>query len=363
MYKMLRWLLLAVVVAGIPWLLGAEGCGGGTNVTGIDEPTEIRIGQQSAREIEDQYGVVTNTKEATRVDRIGRSIAAVTQRPQLPWSFNITNQKEANAFALPGGPVYVTRGLIEMGLSDAELAGVLGHETAHINQRHSVKAIQRAMTYQLLSDLVIGQNETAMRTAVNLAVQYGSQLPHSRQDEYEADSVGLRLAYNAGYSANGLVSFLKKLDSVSGKSNPPEWLSTHPLTKERVTRADSLSNTIAQKKRPVSLTISDTEISNLGNTDSVSGGNNTYDWPSWTNAETKIVPILSVGTPGVSIGFAQVTGPAERVNKVRAVLQLDATFKSIGRVKAFVPSDSYTDLRRVQGTAVTALLQYNAMKF
>lgn len=285
----------------------------------------------------------------------------LSPRPQLPWTFKIINQQEANAFALPGGPVYVTRGLIALGLSDSELAGVLGHEAAHINQRHSVKAIQRAMTYQLLSDLVLSQNETAMRTAVNLAIQYGAQLPHSRQDEYEADSIGLRLAYNAGYPVNGLVAFLQRLDAISGKNSAPEWLSTHPLTKERVTRADSLADTIGQKQRPVSLTISDTELSSQGNTDN--GGNNTYDWPSWANAETKIVPILSVGTPGVSIGFAQVSGPAERVNKVRAVLQLDATFKSVVRVKAFIPSDSYTDLRRVQGTAVTALLQYNAMKF
>jgi hypothetical protein len=86
-------------------------------------------------------------------------------------------------------------------------------------------------------------------------------------------------------------------------------------------------------------------------------------WPAWTNASTKIVPILSAGTPGVSLGFAQVTGPAERISNVRAVFQVDLEFQNTARIYAFVPSSSLTGLSRVQGTAVTALLQYTVFNF
>lgn len=85
-------------------------------------------------------------------------------------------------------------------------------------------------------------------------------------------------------------------------------------------------------------------------------------WPRWSNPGTKIVPIVSLGTPGLRLGFAQVSGPKTLVTRVKAVLQLDGDFKSV-RAKIMVPSDSYTDLRRVQGTAVTAVLQYKLLDF
>ena len=89
----------------------------------------------------------------------------------------------------------------------------------------------------------------------------------------------------------------------------------------------------------------------------------TESWPDWSNASTRIVPIVGLGTPGVTIGFAQVSGPSEQVNQVRAVLQLNLEFQRVARIYAFVPSSSLTVLSRVQGTAVTALLQYPIFRF
>jgi hypothetical protein len=86
-------------------------------------------------------------------------------------------------------------------------------------------------------------------------------------------------------------------------------------------------------------------------------------WPAWTNPETKIVPIISLGTPGVRLGFAQVTGPEERVDPVRSVVQFDLVFERAARVRVFVPSTTLTGLNRVQGVAVTALLQYGLFEF
>jgi len=158
---------------------------------------------------------------------------------------------DVNALSLPGGPVYVTRGLVALGLSDNEMAGVLGHEIAHIKERHSVKAIERGMTYQLLSELVLSRSSSAVQSAANLAIQLALELPHSRDDEYQADQVGIKLAYNAGYPANGMVLFLRRLQAMSGASRTPEWLSTHPATAERVTRAQEIAAQVQGQPRPV----------------------------------------------------------------------------------------------------------------
>jgi len=252
-----RWVLLGMVCAGVPFVLGSSGCGGG--VLSIDDQTEIKIGKQAAAETEQKYRVIDGTPDAERVERIGKAIAAGSERKGIPWSYKVLDMKDVNAFSLPGGPVYVCRGLLETGLSDDELAGVLGHETAHINQRHSAKAIQRAMTMELLSNLALRNSGSIMQSAAGLAMQYGMTLPRSREDEYEADSVGLRLAYNAGYPADGLVKFLKKLDKLSGAGGSAEWMQTHPDTKARVARAQRLADTVAPLKRPVPLITPETE--------------------------------------------------------------------------------------------------------
>lgn len=248
-----------VIAVGIAVLLGVAGCSGGGVVSpfGIDESTEIRIGQQAAADLEREYGVVNDPRQLPRVQRIGRAIAAQSQRPNLPWTFRILNMSDVNAISLPGGPIYVTRGLLATGLSDAELAGVIGHEVAHVNERHAVKAIQRAMTYQLLSALVLGHSSSAVQQAADIAVQLALELPNSRSDEYAADAQGIRLAYNAGYPANGLVQFLQLLQRITGTQRTPEWLQTHPLTQERITRAQQLSVQIAAQPRPVPVVLSD----------------------------------------------------------------------------------------------------------
>jgi predicted Zn-dependent protease len=245
------------MVFGIPLLMGA-GCN--ANPLSISQSDEIQIGQQAAADLERQYGVVNDPTGLTRINRIGRSIAAVSTRPGLPWSFKILNDASVNALALPGGPVYVTRGLLALpNLSDSELSGVIGHEIAHINQQHSVKAIEKAMTYQLLSDLVLGHSAASIQAAANLAVQYAVELPNSRQNEYEADNVGTRLAYNAGYPANGLLAFLNRLQSLTGSSRTPTWLSTHPLTSDRIAREQQLVASLQTQRRPVAVALTEDE--------------------------------------------------------------------------------------------------------
>jgi predicted Zn-dependent protease len=178
-------------------------------------------------------------------------------RPQLPWTFKIIDTKDVNAFALPGGPVYVTKGLLDLEITDSELAGVLGHESAHVNQRHSVKAIQQAMTLALVSDIALKNANDMTRMAVEIALQVGIQLPHSRADEYEADALGVRIAYNAFYPAAGLGVFLRRLDALPDVNKSPEWMQDHPATKARVARSDRIAAEVAAMPRPVAIALSE----------------------------------------------------------------------------------------------------------
>lgn len=256
-----RWCLIAVIVAGLPFLLGNSGCSSGNvqNMFMMDEQQEITIGQQGAADIEKQYGVLSNHPDLPRLTKIGKAIAARTQRPQLPWTFKVINDDSVNAFSLPGGPVYVTKGLLDLNVSDSELAGVVGHEAAHINQRHSAKAIAKQLEIQTVAGLVLKNAGDVANAAAGLAVQYGVTLPHSRQDEYEADALGVRLAYNAGYPANGLVVFLNRLDNLTGRTQTPEWMQNHPLTAERIARGQEIVAVVSAQPRPVSLTLTKKE--------------------------------------------------------------------------------------------------------
>lgn len=239
--------LAILLVIGIPVLMGS-GC---SSPLSIDQPTEIQIGQQAATDLEKQYGVVNDPAGTARINRIGMNIARNTPRADLPWSFKILNDSSVNALSLPGGFVYVTKGLMDLNVPDSELAGVLGHESAHVVERHSVKAIQRSMQYSLLEELVLGRSSQSVQTAANLSVQYGLELPHSREDEYQADLVGTKLAYNAGNPSNGLLQFLIRLQQLTGPSSTPGWASTHPLTQDRITREQQLVATLQNARRPV----------------------------------------------------------------------------------------------------------------
>lgn len=243
-----RWVALTLAILGVPTLMGVNGC---SSPLSVSEGSEVDIGRQAAAQVEAQYGVVRDPAMNARVERIGMNIAGASSRRNLPWRFRIVNIEDVNAFALPGGPVYVTRGLLAQGVSDAELAGVLGHEVAHTQLRHGAKAIERAMQYSLLQQLALGGRDGALQAATDIAIQLALELPHSRGDEYQADAVGTRLAYNAGYPADGLLAFLRRLQATGGTSRTPSWLRTHPLTQDRITRESQLVASLQGQSRPV----------------------------------------------------------------------------------------------------------------
>lgn len=172
------------------------------------------------------------------VNNIGQELAAASDRPNLPYTFQIVEDNAVNAFATMGGYVYVTTGLMAAADNEAELAGVIGHEIGHIAGRHAVKQMRQAAITQGITG-ALGVNRDRL---VNIGTQVALQLPASRSDEYEADVHGFESMGRAGYDQSGMVTFMQKLVRGGGQ---PEFLSTHPNAQNRVNSLQERLNTSA----------------------------------------------------------------------------------------------------------------------
>jgi predicted Zn-dependent protease len=231
--------LLAIVV-----LLAAQ-MGGCNEIVGIDQQHEIQIGRDAAGKLEAQYGVWNNAPQNSRLRRIGMSIARRTSRPNLPWSFKILNDRQINAMALPGGFVYATRGLIESGADDQKLAGVMGHEIAHVTQKHAVKIMEKALAGQVLLQLATKDASASIQKASDIALELVLRRGY-RDEEYDADRVGTKWAHISGYQANGMLDFLRDIKQREGRdpSQLETWVSTHPPTSKRIVRLEAFVPTL-----------------------------------------------------------------------------------------------------------------------
>ena len=223
----LYWLILALIAVAL------SGCRGGTTWS---KKEEVRIGQEIAAEVEKTYKLDPDPEVQRRVQLIGQRLVAVAGDKDFKYSFKVLAVDEINAFALPGGPIYVFRGLIDaVGDDDDMLACVLGHEMAHINRRHANKQYTKGLWTSILISLgTKGKvRDIAEITSALLELKY------SRQDEYEADRLGIEYAYKAGYDPNGMVRFFELLKSKEKGGDPGVLanLRTHPLTENRIWRA------------------------------------------------------------------------------------------------------------------------------
>jgi len=204
----------------------------------IDTQAEVNLGKGMARQISVEMKLLDDPVKRKRLEAIGNKIAAVSDRRDLSYHFNIVKDKEFNAFAIPGGTVYVNYGLMDAA-SDDELAAVLAHEVGHIAARHSVKRLQAALGYQLISSVALGlsgggQILQAVDVVFNVVV-----LGYSRKDEYLADKLGVKYAKAAGFNPYGMVTFFQKLKA-EGKNTGPSlvFLSSHPPIDERIKQAE-----------------------------------------------------------------------------------------------------------------------------
>lgn len=216
-------LLASVALASVP------ACG----LTGVSEQDEIRLGQQTAAQVEQRY----RTYSDPTVREIGMRLAAASRRPNLPWRFRVIESTEVNAVSLPGGPVYVFEGLLTRIRTDPTMvAAVLGHEIGHIERRHAARQIERSQWYGLgtaiLRRTAGGDVGVLADVAANLQL-----LHYSRKQEYEADDAAIRLTMATGYDPMGLVRLLELLQRLGSSGPSISWLRTHPSTQARIDRA------------------------------------------------------------------------------------------------------------------------------
>lgn len=202
----------------------------------IDTPSEIALGREIDAKVRNDMTVVNDPAMQKRLETIGRKLAQYSDRKDIEYTFRVVDNKELNAFAIPGGSIYVHSGLIRAATDD-ELAGVLAHEIGHIAARHSVKQLQATMGYRMVMGVALG---VTSRSGLNQAtdIMYSLiNLGYSRKDEYQADKIAVRYVRRAGYSPYGIVTFFQKLQKesrVRGNTRSLPFLSSHPPTDARI---------------------------------------------------------------------------------------------------------------------------------
>ena len=199
---------------------------------------EIALGSKLVPESITRFeGLYPDEEVQSYVREIGNKIARHAER-KLPYEFFVVNSGILNAFALPGGKIFITRGLLLELDNESELVGVLGHELGHVNARHHVKYLEKMLGISLLLQigaLLIGENDLKERALLQLA-SIGATLlalKFSRDQEREADLYGIKYAVATGYDPRGLIKVFEKFKKIE-KNRPPEWLSTHPLPETRI---------------------------------------------------------------------------------------------------------------------------------
>lgn len=226
----------------------------------VPEEKEIQIGRDLSAGLLGATPLVDDAEVQNYVNGIGRWLAYQTERPKLPWTFAVIDTDTVNAFAAPGGYVFVTRGLFLMLRNEAELAGVIGHEISHVLRRHHLVAIEKQLRASLASDvagMLVDYDTNMVDALVGAGMElYGKGL--DRDDEFEADRMGVVVAARGGYDAYGLPAMLMTLHSRNDSDQNLTFLfSTHPATEDRLGhldkemqgRMDQYSGAAGQTKR------------------------------------------------------------------------------------------------------------------
>lgn len=200
-------------------------------ISNMSDTQEVELGKAINRELisSGQAKIHSDRSIQNYINRIGQRLAKNSQRPNIPYTFQVVDNDSINAFATMGGYVYLNKGLITAADNEAELASVIGHEIGHIAGRHGIEQMRdRALSQGLLSATGLDRNN-ALQIGVELAIAR----PNSRADELEADRFGLENMIKANYAPVGILGFMQKLLQRGGST--PSFLSTHPATDERIT--------------------------------------------------------------------------------------------------------------------------------
>lgn len=220
----------------------------GSGFNFFSEKEERAMGRKYAAELNKRLQLIADPQVRGFIERIGRRLEKASPRPDVACEYQVVNTREVNAFAVPGGFIYVNRGLIDLAQSEDEVAAVVAHEIGHVIARHATRQISKQLLLQgILAGAVTAANAKSKKWADIAAVAGGigtilAALKYSRNDEYHADALALQMLERAGYEPAGLVQFFDRMDSSARRgSGAWNWLAvvnTHPPTRERIRRAE-----------------------------------------------------------------------------------------------------------------------------
>jgi hypothetical protein len=210
----------------------------------ISRDQDVQLGQEAKQQAAKEFPLVSDSDPLTQyIKRLGQSMIQYVPEPRFPYEFHVVNQKEINAFALPGGPVFVNVGTIQASDNEAQLAGVIAHEMGHVYMRHGAELASNQMKAQLgigVLGAILGHGIGAQLGQLGASlVASGLLLKNSRSAESEADAVGARILYLAGYNPKAMSDFFHKLEQQGGASGP-QMLSDHPNPGNRAAAIDAL---------------------------------------------------------------------------------------------------------------------------
>ena len=264
--RSVSWLVLAgFVMAGVGGGCAVNPVSGMPELTLISVEQEKQIGAEEAKKVEQQMGLLDDSQFVPYLNQLGQRLAEQSPRKDVTYQFHFVDMAEPNAFALPGGYVYVTRGLLALTNSEDELAGVVGHEIGHVAARHSVQRISKQAPSAVVFGIVSGITGLFVPLVGNIVGGIGDFAqslvfsPYSRSQETEADKVGQEMAAKAGWDPAGLSSFLntlgREVDLMSKEPRKPSFFDSHPATPDRVEKTTEHAKELARVKRaPISAT-------------------------------------------------------------------------------------------------------------
>jgi predicted Zn-dependent protease len=230
MFRLRSYALLVAVA------LVAAGCGSSGGAGGVSLDQEWQLGNQLAAQVQQQVRLINDPVALSYVRSVGERIHAQTPLADRPFNFYIVDDPEVNAFSLPGGHIYVNRGLIDRADKADELAAVLAHEISHVVARHAIKQAQQAQEINALGSILLGNNPNALSQLAAQVLAGGAMARFSRADEKQADDMGLDLMYRAGYDAHGMLDFFNKLLAMEqgGDNAVTRFFRDHPGTSDRI---------------------------------------------------------------------------------------------------------------------------------
>ncbi|MEO5825216.1 MAG: M48 family metalloprotease [Gemmatimonadales bacterium] len=232
---------------------GVTGCAtnpvtGQSQLSLVSESQEIEMGRSQVPAVQQSMGFVADPALQSYVSTIGMKMARASERPQLPWEFHVVDDPMINAFAAPGGFIFVTRGILAVMNSEAELAGVLGHEIAHVTAKHSVAQMSTGLGAQIgvLAAAILTKSDAVAQGAGAVATLF--TLKYGRDQETQADAIGHRYALTERYDVREIPKTfmtLQRIGAASGSSSGPSFLSTHPDPGNRVAKTQAWADTVS----------------------------------------------------------------------------------------------------------------------